>query len=558
MAWSETDILEADPVAFARLLVVSGTAQVLTDVGPAYARDLRVIDDVSGMFGRTLVDSLRAMPRAQDFGAVCDGGSRPVSQWFAGGARDRGYANLAALQVDFPHVLSSTDEIDWAAAQAALNTYGAVNLSGVIRVNRSLQLSGAAKLITGQGRNLTTFVTSSVNLPFITITGAGLGHVIKGIGGVYETLQTISDTNACLVAAELDATVSEKVIEQLVMFDVKLQDGYAVLGVSSAALGSNPISISSSILEQFFADNCCKVIDWVTNSRVGYFTRAWINTIQAYNSRAGVNGYIVDLSKINRVLVAHLSTDRQLDNGRIIRADTGVGLTLHDISAADLLITDTNPLIMLAATQAVIEKLYVNIGTHASASFTPGGVHPIVRSLNGRVIINNVAIKADQPTKLVDGTLTLVASENGGAEVTGIDLEALATMAAASSGSAVKVVDPATHAVTARLSKVPALTAARVYSGDATALSSPLTITDWSLINANAYIFKTTLSADFTFLIPSSVFVEGQAFTVIRQAAGAGIIYVKVGATTLGTLTGVDQTKRFVFSQTALNGWYVI
>ena len=206
MAWSESDILDANPVAFNRLLTIAGTAQVLTDIGPVYARDLNIIDAVAAMSGRILVEDVRKLPRAQDFGAVCDGTSRPVSQWFAGGARDRGYANLAALQVDFPHVTSSTDEIDWAAAQAALNTYNSVGLFGTIRTNKALDLSGTPKIIAGLGKNTSTLITDSVNLPFITISGVALGHTVKGIGGVYETLQTISNTNSCLVAAAVDAS----------------------------------------------------------------------------------------------------------------------------------------------------------------------------------------------------------------------------------------------------------------------------------------------------------------------------------------------------------------
>lgn len=53
------------------------------------------------------------------YGAIGDGSSHPVSQWLVGGLRDRGYANLEAIQVDYPHVISLNDEIDWAAIQKA-------------------------------------------------------------------------------------------------------------------------------------------------------------------------------------------------------------------------------------------------------------------------------------------------------------------------------------------------------------------------------------------------------------------------------------------------------
>lgn len=58
----------------------------------------------------------------QDFGAIADGASHPVSQWLAGGRFDRGFANLAAIQLVYPMVGALTDEIDWAATKAAIAT----------------------------------------------------------------------------------------------------------------------------------------------------------------------------------------------------------------------------------------------------------------------------------------------------------------------------------------------------------------------------------------------------------------------------------------------------
>lgn len=57
----------------------------------------------------------------KDFGAIGDGTSHPVSEWYTiGFAAYRGYANLAAVQVDYPFVTSGADLIDWAAIEAAL------------------------------------------------------------------------------------------------------------------------------------------------------------------------------------------------------------------------------------------------------------------------------------------------------------------------------------------------------------------------------------------------------------------------------------------------------
>lgn len=57
------------------------------------------------------------------YGAIGDGVYRPVSDWYTIGASAyRGYANLAAVQVDYPHVTSATQSVDWAGIQAAINT----------------------------------------------------------------------------------------------------------------------------------------------------------------------------------------------------------------------------------------------------------------------------------------------------------------------------------------------------------------------------------------------------------------------------------------------------
>ena len=61
------------------------------------------------------------------FGALGDGSSHPVSEWLAGGRRPRRsstgrvYVNLSSIRADYPHVQALSDEIDWAALQAAVD-----------------------------------------------------------------------------------------------------------------------------------------------------------------------------------------------------------------------------------------------------------------------------------------------------------------------------------------------------------------------------------------------------------------------------------------------------
>lgn len=70
-----------------------------------------------GARSRSPQDKMRDVFSVKDFGAIGDGASHPLSQR---------YPTLALAQVDYPHASLLTDEIDWAAAQAAVNYAKAV------------------------------------------------------------------------------------------------------------------------------------------------------------------------------------------------------------------------------------------------------------------------------------------------------------------------------------------------------------------------------------------------------------------------------------------------
>jgi hypothetical protein len=84
----------------------------------------------------------------QQYGAIADGTSHPVSEWVTSGR----YANLAAVQADFPHVTSLNDEIDWAAAQQALrlhkSLYFPADVNGYV-FNKELVTNDDSQMITG-------------------------------------------------------------------------------------------------------------------------------------------------------------------------------------------------------------------------------------------------------------------------------------------------------------------------------------------------------------------------------------------------------------------------
>ncbi len=86
----------------------------------------------------------------EDFGAIGDGVARTVNDWIVGGALSRGYADLAALQVDFPHVTALTESLDWAAFQQAINYCAETGLplraSGDYSHNRGLIINSPINL----------------------------------------------------------------------------------------------------------------------------------------------------------------------------------------------------------------------------------------------------------------------------------------------------------------------------------------------------------------------------------------------------------------------------
>jgi len=81
-----------------------------------------------------------------DYGSVGKAQNIPVSDWYTiGTAYYRGYANLTAVQVDYPHVTSATNTVDWAAAQKACN---------VQKKHRSIKIIGC--LFFKEGEKLQT------------------------------------------------------------------------------------------------------------------------------------------------------------------------------------------------------------------------------------------------------------------------------------------------------------------------------------------------------------------------------------------------------------------
>lgn len=119
----------------------------------------------------------------KDFGALGSGVASPVSHWHTIGATNyRGYANLAAVKVDYPHVVTGNETIDWVAFVA-----GTEYLTSV----------GGGCLFVPTGKYMTS---ANIDIPAkVWIRGAGRGNtVVHGDDVVFHTGFTLTDQNCIL------------------------------------------------------------------------------------------------------------------------------------------------------------------------------------------------------------------------------------------------------------------------------------------------------------------------------------------------------------------------
>jgi hypothetical protein len=75
-----------------------------------------------GALARTVLDKLGdGLLSISDFGALGDGSGATIAEWLTGGAHDRGYDDLAAIQSDFPEATTLEATIDSVAMLRAIN-----------------------------------------------------------------------------------------------------------------------------------------------------------------------------------------------------------------------------------------------------------------------------------------------------------------------------------------------------------------------------------------------------------------------------------------------------
>jgi hypothetical protein len=122
-----------------------------------------------GALARTVRDKLGdGLISITDFGALGDGSGATIADWLTGGAHERGYADLAAIQRDFPEAASLEATIDSVAMLRAINL-GLEEGRDVLIPNGTFVIDPAAHPL-----NVTLSGGGS-----LTITGVGRNSVIR-------------------------------------------------------------------------------------------------------------------------------------------------------------------------------------------------------------------------------------------------------------------------------------------------------------------------------------------------------------------------------------------
>jgi hypothetical protein len=138
---------------------------------PALRYDLALVDAGArlmamkrlekGAAARTAFHKMLEWASIQDFGAIGDGVSRTVAQWIVPGALAR-FPSLAALQVEYPHVTATTNNLEWAAWQAAIDSNKRVEvIDGTYDIGDGRLIAKSGMYLEGRGENR-TIVKSNV------------------------------------------------------------------------------------------------------------------------------------------------------------------------------------------------------------------------------------------------------------------------------------------------------------------------------------------------------------------------------------------------------------
>lgn len=213
-----------------------------------------------GSTTRTVESRLREKVSIKDFGAIGDGSSHPLSDFFA---------SLAAAQVVYPHATSLTQEIDWAATQAAVNHVLGLTSGGAVHIPTGLYLLNttvtipisASKSLSFVGEGTMSQFKATAAITMFTVGGGaavfGANYLFRDFGIVQPPVTPVSGlafTNVNSVRIQgLDLSNIENGILLNATYNARISGNRiygCTNGISTFVTGTNGTYIYDNIISQ--------------------------------------------------------------------------------------------------------------------------------------------------------------------------------------------------------------------------------------------------------------------------------------------------------------------
>lgn len=244
----------------------------------------------TGASARTVQIKLRERVSVKDFGAIGDGNSHPLSNYFA---------TLAAAQVVYPHATALTNEIDWCAIQAAVNYF----------------------------KGITTIPRGAVLFPFgfylcdqpVTASQQAIGFY--GESRRSAAVQFADGVNGFVISTTVDSSASTTNHQEIAFVDLEIRT--LNTGTTATAISvTNSVTTGSIPVPQLIVTRCSILPQ-------NGFNNGWANGIYASSvSGATITDSFI-VGKYNTtvgkgIYFTNYSIDNTVVNTRVLYWDVGI------------------------------------------------------------------------------------------------------------------------------------------------------------------------------------------------------------------------------------------
>lgn len=270
----------------------------------------------TGAIAEPAQTKMRDIVGVRDFGAVFDGSSHPLSDY---------YSTIGAAQVVYPHATSLTNEIDWAATQAAINLTAISNAKATVSMPQGVGTFGTMTLTMLDRVKLHG---SGYGGTFLNYTGTGTFIGIDGIS--YWELRDFRigyGSSATIVGINITAGVSTQVQFARIKDVLIVGNGAGVAGqkgIVANSSGGSYIQNSNFDLAFFYVD---KPIE-----RTNTETCVWNAQIAQFGFTA--SGAAINGTSNDDVMTAHVGLGPGLGGGN------NIAYTQHGNSNIDFIVAD--------------------------------------------------------------------------------------------------------------------------------------------------------------------------------------------------------------------------